>query len=357
MSDVLEAQEQHKEADANRAAQPPRLDIRREVTQKIIEAMESGNTPWQKPWSAPSMRPVNGVSNNGYRGVNRLLLTIAGQEYGDPRFVTYQQAAANGWNVKRGAKGHMVIKLLEFPQGEGQEQGAGESRSESEASQGASGSSGKRFGLKRYWVFNAEQVQGMPALQGVQTHPEFDPVQRAENVMQALKEKTGLLILHGGNQACYLPDMDEVRLPHKKFFSDQHSYFSTALHECGHATLSKNRLDRREALGGRFGDTAYAMEELRAELCSIYLSADTGVPHHAGQDTEEARCHLNNHAAYTKHWTKVLKKDPLAIFSAARDADLMATYLLDLERDWSAMKEHKEWVTEYDGALAAGPQR
>jgi antirestriction protein ArdC len=149
MSEVLEAQEHRKEADTSREAQPPRLDIRREVTQKIIEAMESGITPWQKPWSAPSMRPVNGVSNNGYRGMNRLLLTLAGQEYGDPRFVTYQQAAANGWNVKRGAKGHMVIKLLEFPQGEGQEQGAGESRSESETTQSATGSSGKRFGLKR----------------------------------------------------------------------------------------------------------------------------------------------------------------------------------------------------------------
>jgi len=83
MSEVLEAQEQHKEVDANREAQPPRLDIRREVTQKTIQAMESGNTPWQKPWAAPSMHPVNGVSHNSYRGMNRLLLTIAGHEFGD----------------------------------------------------------------------------------------------------------------------------------------------------------------------------------------------------------------------------------------------------------------------------------
>jgi antirestriction protein ArdC len=94
---------------------------------------------------------------------------------------------------------------------------------------------------------------------------------------------------------------------------------------------------------------AYSMEELRAELCSTYLAAETGVAHHAGQDTEAAKRHVENHAAYMKSWIEVLKKDPLAIFAAAKDADLMATYLLDLERDWSAMKEHKEWIREFDG--------
>ena len=91
------------------------------------------------------------------------------------------------------------------------------------------------------------------------------------------------------------------------------------------------------------------MEELRAELCSTYLASETGVAHHAGQDTEAAKRHVANHAAYLKSWIEVLKKDPLAIFAAAKDADLMATYLLDLERDWSAMKVHKEWVAAFDG--------
>ena len=331
----------------------PRQDLRREVTQKLIEAMEAGNTPWQRPWSAQSLRPQNGVTHNAYRGINRLLLSLAGQEFGDGRWVTYAQAAANGWSVKRGAKGHMVVKLLDFGEASGAAGHAEEEkpRHETQASgaDGAAGALGKRFGLKRYWVFNAEQVEGMPGLATQPAQPEFDPVQRAENVMQALKEKTGLLIMHGAAHACYVPAVDEVRVPHKKFFHSPYEYYATALHECGHSTLSDKRLDRRDALGKRFGDAAYSMEELRAELCSTYLAAETGVSHHAGQDTEAAKRHLGNHAAYLKSWIEVLKKDSLAIFAAAKDADLMATYLIDLERNWSAMKEHSEWVREFDG--------
>ena len=329
----------------------PRQDLRREVTQKLIEAMEAGNTPWQRPWCAQSLRPENGVTHNAYRGINRLLLSLAGQEFADSRWVTYAQAAANGWNVKRGEKGQMVVKLLDF--GEGRDAagqaGAEKSRDQTESLEPAAGADGKRFGLKRYWVFNAEQVEGMPASAAQPTQPDFDPVQRAENVMQALKEKTGLLIVHGAPHACYVPSMDEVRLPHKKSFHSPYQYYASALHECGHSTLSEKRLDRRDALGKRFGDAAYSMEELRAELCSTYLAAETGVAHHAGQDTEAAKRHLGNHAAYLKSWIEVLKKDSLAIFAASKDADLMATYLLDLERDWSATKEHNGWVREFEG--------
>lgn len=333
----------------------PRQDLRREVTQKLIEAMEAGNTPWQRPWSAQSLRPQNGVTLNSYRGINRLLLSLAGQEFADSRWVTFGQAAANGWNVKRGAKGQMVVKLLDFGEGRSasEQAGAGESRDQTQSSETEAGSAGKRFGLKRYWVFNAEQVEGMPAMDEQPIQQDFDPVQRAENVMRALKERTGLLIMHGAAHACYVPDKDEVRLPHKKFFHSPYEYYATALHECGHSTLSDKRLDRHDALGKRFGDAAYSLEELRAELCSTYLAAETGVAHHAGQDTEAAKRHVENHAAYMKSWIEVLKKDPLAIFAAARDADLMATYLLDLERDWSATKERKQWVRAYDGAPLA----
>ena len=226
-------------------------DLRGDVTQKLIEAIEAGNTPWQRPWSAQSLRPENGVTHNAYRGINRLLLSLAGQEFADSRWVTYAQASANGWSVKRGAKGHMVVKLLDFG---GASSAAGPARAQESGNQTRSpepdsGAAGRRFGLKRYWVFNAEQVEGMPALAAQPTQPDFDPVQRAENVMQALKEKTGLLIMHGAPHACYVPPVDEVRLPHRKFFHSPYEYYATALHECGHATLSEKRLDRQGALG------------------------------------------------------------------------------------------------------------
>ena len=93
------------------------------------------------------------------------------------------------------------------------------------------------------------------------------------------------------------------------------------------------------------------MEELRAEICSAILAAETGVP--MSQDAD----HIGQHASYLNSWVKVIGNDPMAIFSAAKDADRMASYMLGLTQENMAMAQHKEWVAEYDGALLAGQQR
>jgi antirestriction protein ArdC len=345
---------EHEDGAVRSEATIPRMSAKHEVAQKIIEAMKLGNTPWQKPWSASAMKPRNGVTDNEYRGINRVLLGLAGQAWSDSRWLTFQQAAANGWMVRKGEKGQMIVKVVDLQDPgrsgragqDGTSSGAGGSDSNSageNAQEAGQGDSRNRFALKRYFVFNAQQVEGMPPLPEATGLPAFDPVERAENVIKALKERTGLLVVHGGNTACYVPATDEVRLPHKRAFSSQYGYFSVALHECAHSTLSEKRLDRKEALGKRWGDEAYSAEELRAEICSAILAAETGVP--MSQDAD----HIGQHASYLNSWIKVIGNDPMAIFSAAKDADRMASYMLGLAQENVAMAEHKEWVAAYDG--------
>lgn len=350
------------ESRSTRSETTPRISAKHEVAQKIIEAMQQGNTPWQKPWSASAMKPRNGVTDNEYRGINRVLLGLAGQAWSDSRWVTFQQAAANGWMVRKGEKGQMIVKVIDLldpnKSGRAGEQGTsnGAGGSDSNGNEGSvqengQGDSRNRFALKRYFVFNAQQVEGMPPLPEVTAQPEFDPIARAENVIKALKEKTGLLVMHGGNSACYVPAVDEVRLPHKRAFHSVYDYYATAMHECAHSTLAEKRLDRKEALGKRWGDEAYSLEELRAEICSAILAAETGVP--MSQDAD----HIGRHASYLNSWVKAIGNDPMAIFSAAKDADRMASYMLGLAQENVAVAQHKEWVAEYDGALVAGQQR
>jgi hypothetical protein len=74
----------------------------------------------------------------------------------------------------------------------------------------------------------------------------------------------------------------------------------------------------------------YAKEELRAELTSLFLSAEKGIPH----DPE-------SHAAYADSWIKVLSEDKHEIFRAAHDASLATDYLLAFERDRSLSYEDK----------------
>lgn len=315
-----------------------------EIVKTILAAMERGDTPWQKPWSAQAMRPVNATTGRLYRATNRLMLSLSSHadKEGrlDNRWMTYEQAKAKGWQVKKGEKGIGIVKVVE--QGaEGPEAEKSEEQAASDpanASAAISGQGRKRWGLRRYTVFNAQQIKGAPELEEEAFN--FEPVVRAEAVIEALKEKTGLLVRHGGAQAFYAPSLDEVRLPEKSAFDTAFEYHSVILHEAAHSTLAAHRLNRREAIAQRWGDEAYAVEELRAQICSAILAAETGVP--------MSQAHIVNHAAYLNGWLKAIKRDPMALFTAAKDAEKMADYMLGLEKQAAAVAEHAEWVADYD---------
>ena len=92
----------------------------------------------------------------------------------------------------------------------------------------------------------------------------------------------------------------------------------------------------------RFGDTNYAREELRAELASVFLAAERGIPH----DPEQ-------HAAYVNSWIQALRQDKHEIFRAAHDASAITDYLLGLERERSIVGEQPT----AEPALTAGTAR
>jgi antirestriction protein ArdC len=88
---------------------------------------------------------------------------------------------------------------------------------------------------------------------------------------------------------------------------------AASLHECGHWTGHKSRLDRD--LKSRFNEKAYAAEELIAELNAAFLCAHLGI-------TGQLR-----HADYIASWISLLKEDDRAIFTAASQASKAADYL------------------------------
>src|SRR6185312_16063518 len=95
----------------------PKRDFRQEVTDNIIRMLEQGTAPWQKPWEAGRLgMPHNPTTDKSYRGGNAIhLMTVAaGRGYEDPRWLTYKQAAENGWQVRKGEKGTQ-IEYWEFP--------------------------------------------------------------------------------------------------------------------------------------------------------------------------------------------------------------------------------------------------
>jgi antirestriction protein ArdC len=130
----------------------------------------------------------------------------------------------------------------------------------------------------------------------------------------------------------------------KHAFHDAAGYYGTVLHEFAHWTGHPSRLDHATLNASyRFGDTIYAKEELRAELASLFLAAERGIPHDPGQ-----------HAAYVGSWIKSLREDKNEIFRAAHDASRAADFLLALERDRSIAGEVPLVGRQLDSAELGG---
>ena len=287
-------------------------DFRQEVTDSIIRMLEEGVAPWQKPWQAAGA-PHNPTTGNAYRGGNaiHLMATAIRRGFDDPRWMTYRQAAQQGWQVRQGEKGTQ-IEFWELKPGEAKREGAAEGGDQREA---------RRLVHRVYTVFNAQQIAGIPAHQR-RPHSPFEVAKAGEQILA----NSGARIHHDQHdRAFYSPTSDSIHLPPKNAFKDAPGFYGTALHELAHWTGHQSRLNRSTLTDAyRFGDTNYAREELRAELASVFLAAERGIPHDPA-----------SHASYVGSWVKALREDKNEIFRAAHDASAAADYLLALERERS----------------------
>ena len=255
--------------------------------------------------------PVNAATNKPYKGINNIglsLKTMNNPELaGDPRWCTFNQAKEKGWKVKAGSH---AMGRVEFWQWEQMVTKKDEQGNEVKVTE--------RMDTPRvamYPVFHASQIEGIPEYT---VKNQWDRLEKAERILG----ESGAVIEHGGDRAFYRPRTDTIQLPTKEQFSDAAKYYGTALHELGHWTGHESRLNR--SMVGRFGDDDYAREELRAELCSMFVERETGVS--VSDD------HFQNHAAYVQSWIKNLETDPNELYRAARDAENAAEFILQHER-------------------------
>lgn len=283
-----------------------RDDYAQEVAERVIKALEAGTAPWQKPWAAGTPArpgegmPFNAISGKGYRGGNavNLMLEQQARGYADDRWLTYKQAADMGCQVRKGMKG-ATVQYWKFDGGR-----EGEPRTVDKADR-------KPPMVFTAKVFNGDQIDGMPKAKERDMPTEAWRHDEAERLLL----NSGASIRHnGGDRAFYRPGTDSIHLPAREAFPTGDTYYATALHELGHWTGAKGRLDRD--LTGSFGSESYAREELRAELSSMMAGERLGLGHDPSQ-----------HVAYVGHWIKLLKEDPKEILRAAADAEKICQHL------------------------------
>jgi len=270
--------------------------IYQQVTDRIIAELERGATPWIKPWTtfASAGGDQNIISKKPYNGINRVILGMSG--FSSSKWASFKQWQALGANVRKGEKGTMIVFYSPIK------------KDSINPTNGQLESSAYHC-LKSYFVFNLDQVDGIEIENPATVEKPFIDVPALEKRVS----DTGAIIKHGSSSAFYRRDSDSIHLPNKGDFKSESDYYATLLHELIHWSGANFRLDRTK--GKRFADSAYAFEELVAELGAAFLCQDY-------QIQGDLR-----HADYIGSWLKCLKDDNKAIFNAAALAQKAADYV------------------------------
>ncbi len=289
-----------------------RRDLHADITNQLIAAIEAdpGNPslPWRRMGGGLHL-PLNILTGRHYNGINILQLWVAAEQrgYAVPVWGTYRQWAERGCQVRKGERSSLVVFYKEY---------------ETNPDPDDSSDNGMRRVARASCVFNADQVDGF-------AYPEVaNPLGPIERMAAADRfvAGTGATVRHGGDRAYYQFSTDHIQMPDEGLFTGtstmarDESYYGVLVHELVHWSGAKHRLARE--MGKRFGDAAYAAEELVAEIGAAFLCAELGI-------TQDVR---PDHAQYLAQWLKLLKNDNRAVFAAAARASEAVSHLRSLGR-------------------------
>jgi antirestriction protein ArdC len=174
-----------------------------------------------------------------------------------------------------------------------------------------------KIAFKWYAVFNAGQIAG-----GLDPYIKSErvvkPNEAVEQLAAALMARTGLKITHSERgRAFYSKSSHTVHMPERHLFETEEGYADCLLHELTHSTGPALNRD----MTGRFGEESYAFEELVAQLGSVFMAKELGVPY-------DMSAHENS-AAYLKSWLSTLKMDKNFLMRASAQASESVKLQLD----------------------------
>lgn len=285
------------------------------VTKRIIEKMQNGIIPWQRPWIFKEQKvdeqlakrvAFNRITKRIYSNTNQCILNHAGE------YATFKQWTELGGKIRKGAKAEIVIfwKWLEEAVTDKDEDGNEVVKI-------------KKTPLLRYYqVFHISDVDGVEPLTNFEPDEsaQFDDEQTAEEIIGLYQERERLQIYFSGNQAFYSPLSDSVTIPQKfKFKKNGAEFYSTVFHELAHSTGHKSRLDRLTGTA-HFGNEEYSKEELVAEISAASILAKLNI------ETESS---LTNSTAYLQSWIRVLQNDTRLFVIASTQADKAVDYIFN----------------------------
>lgn len=271
------------------------------VTERIIEQLEKGIIPWERPWTGVRSGAYSRISKKPYSLLNQMMLQHTGE------YATFKQWSELGGTIKKGSKSEIVVfwKMQDVV----------ESTEDGEKII-------KQKPLLRYYnVFHISQVKGVEPLPQQEFENVAEPIEAAEELLNNYLSREQIRLEQAAsNEAYYSPSQDLIHLPKREQFIKSEEYYSTAFHESVHSTGHKKRLDRlASGINAAFGSETYSKEELIAEIGSASLMNMLGI---------ETTHTFRNSTAYIQSWLRVLKNDVRMIVSASSRAEKAVKYIV-----------------------------
>lgn len=293
---------------AKRTTRAQRRDVAAEITAGILAELEKGIMPWRRPWLQSGASLPRRHEGTPYTGVNHLLLSMKANArgYGSPFWMTAHQANALGAHIRKGERATMSVFY-----------GTGRKRSDGDETSGDDEDKPYRF-LKYYWVFNAQQIEGLPE--------RYDPDETALDAggrplddLEAFFARLPIPIEVGGDSAHYSPARDTILMPSQHRFDDSERFYATLAHEICHAVGASGRLNRESLIRYHDSRRYRAEEELVCELAAAMIGA------HLGFESS----HIVDHSSYIASWLRELKSDQRLFLKAAGEAQRAVDWIFE----------------------------
>lgn len=278
--------------------------VQQQITDQVVASLKQGLT-WQQAFNGLAGGLPKSVSTGkAYTGCNVIILAMKGYMACD--WGTYKAWLSKGGQVRKGEKGTKIVfcrpvfdkdepTLIAY------------------------------FATRTYTVFNVEQVEIDGYEYGTADASEY--VDMSECSLMSFFDADNAPRQVVGAPA-YAPSSDCIRLP--KSWTEEDLAAGTIAHEIIHSTGHESRLSREGVTKpNRFGSHLYSIEELIAELGSLFLCAELGLL--------TDNCQTNS-VAYIESWLKVLQDNPSWVYKASQQASKATAYALDMVRQGESKK-------------------
>lgn len=301
-------------------------EFRKSVADMFVKGLSEEGLNWKQGW-ATTGELRNAVSNRHYRGLNEFYLKLISMVngYKDPRWMTFNQIRDEGYHLEKGSKGAKVEYW--FPFDTIKKKGVSFEEKERLIKEGERKNEDFSLVAKYYTVFNGDNISGLPEIELPKN--EIEPNKVLEQISKGMKVE---IYNDGEDRAFYRPSTDDIHLPLPEVFSSDNEYNAVAFHELGHATGHESRLNRDQS--GVFGTSAYAKEELVAEITSAFMAETTGI------SLEDMN--MENHKAYVNGWIASIEDDPEYLMKAISQAHDAADYM----QQFVSEKEIEKMISE-----------